>query len=568
VDFDLVIRNGRLIDGTGAPERPGDVAVAGDRIVAVGDVEGSAREEIDADGLVVAPGFVDAHTHMDAQIFWDQLGSSSCWQGVTTVVMGNCGYTLAPAHPDQRSLVSCNIERAEDIPAETLRLGVPWSWSSFAEYLDVVDALPKGLNYAQSIGHSALRIWAMGERAFEGPATAEDLEVMHRELGAALDAGAMGLTSSRNHDHTTSDDRLVASRLAGWDEVAALVSGLGQVKDAVFQIGSGELELTKADYLQRVQQLVLDAGVQLVTPTVSHDALAVIEDTVARGGHMFGLTQCRGFNVLQSFRTRLSFDTLPTWAPIRELPLEEQRRCYEDPDIRARLVHAAHHETYQPVGAADPFEPDFEKIFVMYSPYRVNPSVAAEARRLGVDPVDVMIDAALETDFDMCFTQSFWDPLARAFYADENIDEFTALLRHPNTAMTFSDAGAHASQISDASIQTHLLAYWVRERKAFTLEEAVRMITLQPARTWRLRDRGVLGAGFAADITIFDPDTVAPLMPKVVYDLPGGARRYEQRAEGFAATIVNGQVFTRDGEATEERPGRLLRRGRITKPAA
>jgi N-acyl-D-amino-acid deacylase len=565
VEFDLVVRNGLVVDGTGAAGARGDVAIVADRVVAVGEVDGTGREEIDADGLVVAPGFVDGHTHMDAQIFWDHLGTSSCWQGVTSVVMGNCGYTLAPVHSEHRSLVSNNMERAEDITAETLAQGVPWGWSTFSEYLDVVDALPKGMNYAQSIGHGALRIWAMGERAFEGPATDDEIAVMKAELQAALAAGAVGLTTSRNHDHTTADDRLVASRLAAWDEIVALVEVLGREGDAVFQIGSGELEVEKAEHMRRLQRLALSAHAQLVTPSVNLDVVRLIEETVAQGGQMYGLTQCRGFNVLQSFQTRLSFDTLPTWKPIRELPLEQQRVLFQDPTVRAKLVHAAHHEEYKPVGAADPFEPDFEKIFIMFSPYLVNPSVAEEGRRRGIDPVEAMIDVALETDFAMCFVQSFWDPLARAYYVDENIEDFRTLLRHPNTAMTFSDAGAHSAQISDASIQTHLLAYWVRERQAFTLEEAIRMITLQPARAWLLHDRGVLAPGYAADVTIFDPETVAPLMPKVVYDLPGGARRYQQRAEGYVATIVNGQVFTRDGEATEARPGRLLRRGGATR---
>jgi N-acyl-D-amino-acid deacylase len=568
VEFDLVVRNGTVIDGSGAPRVRGDVAVVAGRVVAVGDVDGHGAEEIDAEGHVVAPGFVDGHTHMDAQVFWDHLGNSSCWQGVTTVVMGNCGYTLAPVHPDQRALVSNNMERAEDIPAETLSQGVPWNWSTFAEYLDVVDKLPKGMNYAQAIGHSALRIWAMGERAFDSPATDDDLFAMTRELENALAAGAMGFTTSRNHDHTTADDRLVASRLADWNEVVDLVHAAGRQGDAVFQIGSGELEVTKSDHLRRLCQLAVAAGVQTVMPVVNLDVVEMMEEAVDKGGEMYGLTQCRGFNVLQSFKTRLSFDTLPSWQALRDLPLERQRVLLQDGEVRAKLVHAAHHEEYKPVGAADPFEPDFERIFIMRSAHNVNPSVAAEARTRGLDPVELMIDLALESDFDICFIQSFWDPFARAFYAGEDVAEFRRLLSHPRTAMTFSDAGAHSSQISDASIQTQLLAHWVREREVFTLEEAIRMITRQPARAWRLHDRGMLAPGYAADITVFDPDRVAPRLPKVVNDLPGGARRYVQRADGYAATIVNGTVFTRDGEATESRPGRLLRRGRFTHPVS
>jgi N-acyl-D-aspartate/D-glutamate deacylase len=235
-EFDLVIRGGLIIDGSGAPGYRGDVAVVGDRVVVVGEVEGRGRDEIDADGQVVAPGFVDAHTHMDAQVFWDDLGQSPCWHGVTTVVMGNCGFTLAPSRPGEEGMVVRNLERAEDIAAEAMAEGIAWTWSTFPEYLDAVDAAPKGLNYAASIGHSALRTWAMGERAFEETATEDDLTLMAGELRAALRAGAVGFTTSRSAAHATSDDRPVASRLASWDEVVALVDVVADERDCVFQL--------------------------------------------------------------------------------------------------------------------------------------------------------------------------------------------------------------------------------------------------------------------------------------------------------------------------------------------
>jgi N-acyl-D-amino-acid deacylase len=563
VDYDLVVRGGLIVDGSGEPGYQGDVAVAGGRIAEVGKVAGSGRTEIDADGLVVAPGFVDGHTHMDAQVFWDELGSSSCWQGVTTAVMGNCGYTLAPVRADQRRLVSINLERAEDIPAGALAEGVPWTWSTFSEYLDVVDALPKGINYAGSIGHSALRIRAMGERAFDSAATEDDLAVMERELSDALRAGAMGLSTSRNKGHTTSDDRPVASRAATWDELTRLITLIGRESSGNFQMG-GDEGASIDEHLRRLQRLAISTGVPIVNNTGDPGAIPLFDETVTRGGQLWILTHCRGFCVLQSFRSKLSFDFLPgtEWASVRSRPLAEQRQLLQDPDVRARLIHAAHHGTYQPVSSADPFKPDFEKIFTMSSSYLPTVSVAEEARRRGVDPVDVMIDTALADDFNTVFVQSFWDTSARAFYAGEKEDEFATLLRNPNTAMTFTDAGAHQGQVSDCSIQTHLLAYWVRERQLFSLEEAVRMITHQPAKVWHLRDRGLLTQGYAADITIFDPATVAPQIPQVVHDVPGGASRFEQRAVGYHATIVNGQVFTQDGKPTEARAGRLLRAGR------
>ncbi len=559
MEYDVVVRNGLVIDGSGAPGALSDVAVVGDRIVAMGEVEGNGREEIDAEGHVVAPGFVDGHTHMDAQVFWDDLGTSSCWHGVTSVVMGNCGFTLAPAHPDERDLVVRNLERAEDISASAMAQGITWTWSTFAEYLDAVDALPKGINYAGSIGHSALRTWAMGERAFEGPATEDDLRVMTEELRNALLAGAAGFSTSRSVAHETSDGRPVASRLAAWEEVVALVDVVGRSSTAAFQLAT-EVSFdpeTRSDQHRRLQELALSSGVPVLFGVFasrhSTGKLPMIEDTVARGGRMYGLTHCRGVQSAQSFLTRLAFDGLPAWREVRRRPLAEQRVLLQDPDVRARLTYEAHHGHYPESVGTEARKPDYESLTILFSSYLPNPTVADEARRLGIDPVEVMIDVALERGFDIFFLQ----PLT-----PQPDDALIDLLRHPMTAMTFSDSGAHVSQIFDASIQTHLLAYWVRERQSLTLEEAVRMITSKPAQMWGLHDRGLLAPGYAADITIFDPATVAPLMPKVAHDLPGGSARIEQRAQGYAATIVNGQVLTCDGKATEARPGQLLRAGR------
>jgi N-acyl-D-aspartate/D-glutamate deacylase len=558
MEFDLVVRNGLVIDGSGVPGIRGDVAVAGGRIAAVGQVDGAGREEIDAEGHVVAPGFVDGHTHMDAQVFWDDLGTCSCWHGVTTAVMGNCGFTLAPVRPEARALVVRNLERAEDISGAAMAEGIDWKWSTFAEYLDCVDSLPKGINYASSIGHSALRTWAMGERAFEGPASANDMEVMTRELRSALQAGAAGFTTSRSVAHQTSDGRPVASRLAAWDEVAALVEVLGREGTAVFQLAMGvslDPEFCAQEH-RRVEELALSSGVPILfglfASRHSNGVLPMIEDTVSRGGRMYGLTHCRGVCSAQSFLTRLAFDGLPGWQDVRRRSPDEQRVLLRDPDVRARLVHEAYHGRYPEAASTEARKPDYETLTILYSPYMPNPTVADEARRRGVDPVEAMIDIALERDFDVFFLQAL---------TPQPDDALVDLLRHPMTAMTFSDSGAHVSQIFDASIQTHLLAYWVRERQSFSLEEAVRMITHQPARAWGLRDRGMLVPGYAADITVFDPETVAPLMPQVAHDLPGGSARIVQRARGYAATIVNGEILTRNGKPTEARPGRLLRAG-------
>jgi N-acyl-D-amino-acid deacylase len=555
-EFDLVVRGGLVVDGSGTPAVRGDVGVVGDRIVAVGEVDGQGRDEIDADGLVVAPGFVDAHTHMDAQVFWDDLGTPTCWHGVTTVVMGNCGFTLAPARPDARELVVRNLERAEDIAPEAMAEGIAWSWSTFAEFLDAIDARPKGLNYAASIGHSALRTWAMGERAFEQTASQDDLAVMAAELRAALAAGAAGFTTSRTIAHVTSDDRPVASRIASWEEVCELVGIVGRESDAVFQLAPERLfdPDKHRDFESRLSGLAIDTGAPIVfglfTTNLPQPSLQLIDETAARGGDLWALTHCRGVVSAQSFLTKLGFDRLPEWQAVRERPYAEQKALLRDPDVRERLVYAAHHGDYGPTYGPEAGRPKFERMSVLLSAYMPNPTVADEARRRGVDPVEAMIDIALEHDFDVFFVQHLMS---------QDEDDLLELMRHPRTAMCFSDSGAHVSQIFDSSIYTHLLAYWVRERQLLPLEEAVSMITARPADIWRLRGRGRLVPGYGADITIFDPDTIAPLMPRVVDDLPGGVKRIDQRAAGIATTIVNGRVLVRDGHATDDRPGQLLR---------
>lgn len=560
MDFDLVIRNGLVVDGSGAPGVEAAVGVVGDRVAVVGEVPGRGREEIDASGCVVAPGFVDGHTHMDAQVFWNELGSSSCWHGVTTAVMGNCGYTLGPVREGDQRLVVKNIERAEDIPGKAIAAGIPWGWSSFAELLDVVDALPKGINYAQAVGHSALRIWAMGAEAFQRAATEAEVAVMKAELADALAAGAVGFTTSTNQVHTASDGGPVASRLADWDELAALVGVVGEHGAGSFEVGGVPEGSTHKEHLARLAELAVATGVPTLISTLDLTPVTVIEDVIAQGGRMWGLTHCRQpISNLQSFHTHLSFDYLGgIWEKVRSQPLSEQRRLLSDPDIRAQLVEAARHGQYSPIQAGDPFEPDYDLFWIMYSPYLPNPTVAEEAKRRGLDPVEVIIDIALEHDFDIFFQQGFYAPPT---------DEVTIqTITNPHTTMTFSDSGAHVSTIVDASIQTHLLAYWVRERAALTLEQAVPLITSHAAQAWGLHDRGLLTPGYAADITIFNPDTVAPLMPQVLHDLPGGAPRLDQRAQGYEATIVNGRIYTRNGKPTTTRNGQLLRTQNMARP--
>ncbi len=370
--YDLVIRNGVVVDGSGLGSYRADVGITDDRIAAVGRIPGRGRREIDAEGHVVTPGFIDGHTHMDAQVFWDGSGASSCWHGVTTAVMGNCGFTLAPVRSAERALVVRNLERAEDIDPAALAAGIDWSFETFPQYLDAVDRLPKGINFAANVGHSALRTWAMGERAFEEEADADDLAAMGGQLADALAAGAIGFTTSRSQHHETSDNRPVASRRASWDEVATLVGVMGGLGCGIFEavdpaMGAPDPEV-RARSLARMRSLAVHTGVPLtfgfVATSGSAHLLDFLDDTATAGGRAFAQTHCRGISVLLSFKTRLPFDLLPAWQELRVLPLREQVGVLAEPESARPFIDAAVHAEYgrwTGVGAqARP--PDFEGI--------------------------------------------------------------------------------------------------------------------------------------------------------------------------------------------------------------
>jgi N-acyl-D-amino-acid deacylase len=561
--YDLVIKNGTVIDGSGLPRYRSDVAVRHGRIAAIGRIREAARQVVDADGQVVTPGFIDGHTHMDAQVFWDPMGTCSCWHGVTTVVMGNCGFTLAPCGKPERHLVVRNLERAEDIAAEAMDAGIDWTWTTFPEFLDRIEGLPKGINYAGYIGHSALRTYVMGERAFEKEAGEDDLRAMERELRDAIRAGAIGFTTSRSPSHETPDRRPVASRLASWDEVRRLVGVMGDMNAGVFELAGeragGDPERLR-DYHVRLRDLAVETGRPITwglfsrreEPDLWRTYIALLEETADRGGRMFAQVHSRALTIVLSFKTNLPFDRLPVWRELRALPLDQQKVRLRDPELRRRLVEAAkERDERRPVGAEARLG-SYEWIFVMDTPQGPHRSVAEIARERGVHPVEAIIDLALEKDLDRFFLQPI---------ANENQEHALELIKHPRTVVTFSDSGAHVSQIMDASLQTHLLSYWVRARQALPLEQAVRMLSFEPATHWGFADRGLIREGMVADMLVFDPETIAPEMPEVVRDLPAGARRLTQRSRGIAATVVNGEVVLRDGKPTGALPGQLLRSG-------
>ncbi len=563
MQYDLIIKNGTVIDGSGLPRYRADVGIRRGKIATIGKLRDGAKEVLDAEGHIVAPGFIDAHTHMDAQVFWDPLGTCSCWHGITSVVMGNCGFSLAPCGEKDKLLVMRNLERAEDIAPEAMEAGIKWSWTTFPEYLDAVDQLPKGINYTAYMGHSALRTYVMGERAFTEAGTPDDVAAMKREVRNAIRAGAIGFTTSRTRNHQTPDGHPVASRLATWDEVRQLVGVMGELNAGIFEIAGEDTGLSPEriqEYMDRLKALAVDTGVPVTfgmfsnrkAPDYWRPFFTLADETAAAGGRMFLQVHSRSLNVVLSFETVTPFDKLPVWRDIRKLPLAEQEAKLRDPEIRQKLAEAIYQtprDTNRKVGP-EPRSANFKWLFVMDKANPPHRSIAEIAAEQNKDPVEVFIDAALEKHLKQFFLQ----PLA-----NENQEHALEMIKHPRSVVTFSDSGAHVSQIMDSSLQTHLLSHWVREKQAVTLEEAVRMLSFVPASHWGLAGRGLLREGWAADVVVFNPDTVAPTLPELTYDLPAGARRLKQKATGFMASVVNGEVVLRNNEHTGALPGKLLR---------
>ena len=560
---DLLIRNGWIIDGAGSPRFRGDIAVQDGRIARIGRIRERAKREIDAEGHAVAPGFVDGHTHMDAQVFWDPLGSCSCYHGVTSVVMGNCGFTLAPCGEQDAGFVFRNLERAEDIAPEAMQAGIEWSWETFPEFLDTIDALPKGIHYAGYIGHSALRTYVMGERAFTDQATPDELARMCALAKEAVEAGAMGFSTSRTTNHVT------AGRPPGGEPGGGLGrgarhrlrrrrDGAGRVRDRG-RDHRGAVPERLRDYHERLRDLAVDSGVTQTwgmfstrrAPDFWRPYFDLVEETAAAGGRIFVQVHSRALNTMMSFETQMPFDHWDVWRDIRGLPLAEQQAKLRDPALRAKLVEIANGpRPERKIVGVEARPPDWDWFFVLDSMLGAPRRLVDVARERSMDPVDLMIELALQKDLK----QFFFQPAA-----NEDQDHVLEMMRHPRSVVTFSDSGAHVSQIMDSSLQTHLLGHWVREREAMTLEEAVRQLTSVPASSWGMHDRGLLREGLNADLVVFDPDTVGPRMPEVVHDLPGGATRLKQVADGISHTIVGGEVFLEDNEHTGALAGKLFR---------
>ncbi|RYZ11924.1 MAG: amidohydrolase [Comamonadaceae bacterium] len=559
MEYDLKIEGGLIVDGTGAAGRLGDLGIRDGRIVALGEAPGSATQVIDARGRVVCPGFVDVHTHYDAQVLWDRLLSISPWHGVTTVVMGNCGFGIAPVRRDHRQLLIQTLEKVEGMSAKALQEGLgDWGFESFPEYLDLVERRGSAINVAALIGHTPLRLYVMGEEATERAATAEEVDAMQRIVREALDAGALGLATSKLQAHLGFGGKPVPSRAADFEEVRALA---GELRAA----GHGMLQTTLGPglLLDQLEQLATETGASISWSALlagsafgksGHKAqLARSDELAAKGLRIAPQVTPRPLNFEFQFREPTILEGMTFFKPVAAADDAGKRAIYRDPAFRAQF-----RERWD--GAWPELKQAFELTAIAeYAPQpELEERLLSEvARERAVHPVDLALDMALETGLEARFRM----PLA-------NHDEaqVAELLGNRNMVLGLSDAGAHASQLCDACQATHLLGRWVREKKVLALEEAIRMLTSRPAEVFGIRDRGRLVPGGPADVVVFDPDTVGAGPLVRVNDMPAGEPRLVSHASGIDAVIVNGVVVRRDNQdalpAGAALPGRLLRKGR------
>jgi len=558
---DLVIRGGTVVDGTGAAPVGGDVAVDGDRITAVGTVAEPGRAEIDARGAYVTPGFVDVHTHLDAQIAWDPDATSSCWHGVTSVVLGNCGVTFAPVRKGQERWLAELMESVEDIPANSILDGLPWNWESYGEYLNAIDALPKGVNVGGMVGHCAVRHYAMGERSLDKtPATDADIAAMCELVDEAMAAGALGFSTSRTLLHTVPDGRPVPGTWADERELLAIADVLGRRRQGVFE-AAPRFERPGPDYEGTRTEVHWMAEINRRTgrpvtfglaqsnagPELFRKILELVDEEGANGGELRPQTTARGIGLLFGMQHRTFFDRAPAWAALQSCSLAERMDVLRDEDRRAELLHAAEDGNTPPL--------DWRGVYVLTSDavdYSADPatSLAAHAERNGETIAEAFVRISLESDGRALFNYPF---------LNQRMDAVEELLDHPQMAIGLGDSGAHVGLIMDASLPTWFLLHWVRDRRKYTFADAIRRMTSDTAALFGVTDRGTLRPGAFADINVLDLDALALHLPEFVHDFPNGAGRYIQRSEGYRATVVNGAVFVENGVPTGAHAGRTLR---------
>ncbi len=559
MDYDLKITGGTVVDGTGAPGRRADLAIRGGRVVEIGAARGRSARTLDAEGRVVSPGFVDIHTHYDAQVFWDRMLTISPWHGVTTVVMGNCGFGVAPTRSEHRSLVVRTLEKVEGMSAAALDagLGEDWPFETFPEFLDAVESRGTAINVAAFVGHTPLRLYVMGEESTERTATPDEVARMRAIVRQALEAGAIGFATSKAPTHVGYAGRPVPSRAADLDEIRALAGALGEVGAGILQatVGRGlffdEFETIARETRRPVTWTALLAG--MGGPGSHRGLLARSAKILDAGIPVYPQVACRPLNFEFQMKEPFVFESMSLFQPVSAADLEGKARIYRDPEFRRAFAEKT------AVGRAGALGASWERTVVSYcpsDPELEERNVAELARERGVEACDLALDLALASKLEARFRMAVLN-------TDE--DEVQELLESPYTVLGLSDAGAHASQLCDACFSTYLLGHWVREKRALALEEAVRMLTSRPAEVFGITDRGRLAEGLPADVVVFDPETVGASALRRVQDLPAGADRLVAEARGVDAVIVNGVVIRRgDADAVDPAgvlPGRLLRGG-------
>ena len=567
--YDLVIRGGTVIDGTGAPARAADVAIDGDRVVAVGSDLGSGEREIDASGLLVTPGWVDVHTHYDGQATWDPHLTPSGWNGVTTVVMGNCGVGFAPVAPEKHEYLIQLMEGVEDIPGTALAEGIDWQWETFPEYLDALEKFPRSVDVAAQVPHGAVRTYVMGERgANNEKATPEDIEAMAQLVREGLEAGAVGFSTSRTILHRAKDGELVPGTNAEDEEVLGIGRVLGEVGHGVFEVASDLAPL--ADELAWMKQLGRETGRPVafaclqspVEPEQWRQLLDEVDADSKAGGHLTPQVAQRPAGLLLGWEsTAHPFLFSPEWPVIAAMPAAERRAHVAKPEVRKKLIASLPDFSGNPLpGAAMAIARGFSMMFRLGDPPNYEPrpdeSIAAIAERDGRDPLEVAYDVMLERDG----RGLIYLPLIG--YANGDLEAIRSMMMHPKAVFGLSDGGAHCGLICDASMPTFLLTHWVRDRERgekIPIEFVVESQTRRTAELYGMQDRGVLAPGMKADVNVIDFEALAIHTPEMVYDLPAEGKRLIQKVDGYRYTVQSGEVTYESGKPPGALPGKLVR---------
>ncbi|MEI7915879.1 MAG: amidohydrolase family protein [Mycobacteriaceae bacterium] len=572
MSYDLVIRNGTIVDGLGTEPFPGDVAVSGGVIAAVGTVDGPGDREIDARGLLVTPGFVDLHTHYDGQAIWSDRCSPSSSHGVTTALMGNCGVGFAPCRTEDHDVLVDVMAGVEDIPGVVMTDGLPWDWETFPQYLDALEARTRDIDVAAYLPHSPLRVYVMGQRgADREPATPEDLALMRKLAAEAIEVGALGVSSSRFAFHKTGSGAPIPTYGAAYEEISAIANGVADAGGGLLQfipdIAAGGYE----GVLQEVFEAANDAGLAVTfTLTTGNsgapiwpEAVNLIEKFNAAGGNITAQVFARPIGLVIGLElTANPFVLYPSYQRIADLPLEARVAEMRKPEVRAEILA-------DKPGEGHPFmyfAQSWEWMFPLTDPANYEPaaqdSILARAAARGVSPLEEAYDRLLDEDGHAMML------VALANFENNSLDTVGELMRRDDVVLGLGDGGAHYGMICDASYPTFVLAHWARDRATgrLSVAEAVRQLTSVPARVAGLDDRGRIAVGYKADLNVIDHAGLTLRKPTIVRDLPGGGRRLDQSADGYVATIVSGEVIAENGAPTAARPGTLIR-GRQPAPA-